>query len=83
MNSIERQQQIEVGLRDVGEVVGHAVNLVFGKMGFALLVFEFGKPGIGNYISNAQRSDMIQALRETADRLEKNQDIPPAGATIQ
>ena len=44
--------------------------------GFALLVFPFGDPGISNYISNAQRGDMITALREAADRLEKNEDIP-------
>lgn len=44
-------------------------------IGFALLVFEFHKPGISNYISNAQRADMITALRETADRLEKRQDF--------
>lgn len=30
---------------------------------------------IGNYISNAQRPEMIKVLRETADRLEKNQDF--------
>lgn len=38
-----------------------------------LLVWEFNKPGLANYVSNGDRSDMIKALRETADRLEKNQ----------
>lgn len=52
-------------------------------MGFALIVFDFDNPGIGNYISNAERSDMIKSLRETADRLERNQDIPPAHKIIQ
>lgn len=42
--------------------------------GFCLLVFGFNAPGISNYVSNANRADMIKALRETADRLEKNQD---------
>lgn len=42
--------------------------------GFMILVFEFNKPGISNYISNAQRPDMIKSLRETADRLENRQD---------
>lgn len=54
-----------------------------GKMGFALIVFELGKPGISNYVSNASREDMIKSLREAADRLEKNQDIPRAHSTIQ
>lgn len=48
------------------------------KMGFALVVFEFHKPGIGDYVSNADRPDMIKALRELADRLEKNEIIPAA-----
>jgi len=34
------------------------------------------EPGICNYISNGQRSDVIKALRETADRLENNEDNP-------
>lgn len=41
--------------------------------GYAVIVFPFNTPGISNYISNAERSTMIEALRETADRLEKNQ----------
>lgn len=41
--------------------------------GFAIIVFPFEKPGISNYISNAERPSMIKALRETADRIEKNQ----------
>lgn len=49
------------------------------RMGFGLIVFEFGegenKPG--DYISNAIRGDMVKALRETADRIERNEVIPP------
>ena len=44
-------------------------------MGFAILVFPFNS-GTSNYISNAQRPDMIKALRETANRLEKDQIFP-------
>lgn len=44
--------------------------------GFALFVFEFSKPGIGNYISNVQREDMIKALEETLARLKGAQDFP-------
>ena len=44
--------------------------------GFTLLVFKFNNPGESNYISNANRQDMIKALRETADRLEKQEDYP-------
>ena len=43
--------------------------------GFSIIVFPFNNAGISNYISNAERSTMITALRETADRLEKKQDF--------
>jgi hypothetical protein len=38
-----------------------------GKTGFMLLVFDFGEPKDNsrmNYISNAERADMLVALRE-------------------
>lgn len=40
---------------------------------FALVVWNDKQ--IGQYIANCQRADMIVALRETADRLERNQDV--------
>ena len=43
---------------------------------FAVLVLPSTNAGIGNYVSNASRKDMIKALRETADRIERNQDKP-------
>lgn len=49
------------------------------EMGFALLVFGFGKQYNyqgGDYVSNAKRDDMIKALRDTADRIEKGEVIP-------
>lgn len=45
-------------------------------LGFCLLTFETGDSDTpSNYISNCEREDMIKALRETADRLEKNSDF--------
>ncbi|WP_309086425.1 hypothetical protein [Chelativorans sp.] len=42
------------------------------KVGFALLLFEFGKVEAGrmNWISNADRRDMIVALKEMVAQLE-------------
>ncbi|MFN3686128.1 hypothetical protein [Salinarimonas sp.] len=42
------------------------------RVGFALLVFEFGKTEGGrvNYISNAQRAEMLTAMREYIARAE-------------
>ena len=45
-----------------------------GRALFVLLVFD--DPGIAQYVSNCDRSNIVQALRETADRLERRQDIP-------
>jgi len=47
-------------------------------MGFALIIFPFNDL-LSDYVSNAQRDDMIKVLRETADRIEKNDII---GKTI-
>lgn len=41
---------------------------------FTLLLWN--DPATGQYIGNCDRSDMIKALRETADRLEARQDVP-------
>ena len=42
---------------------------------FAVLFWPIGTHGIAQYGSNCRRSDMIAALRETADRLERRQDV--------
>lgn len=43
--------------------------------GFCLIVFPFDKPGIANYISNAQRATMIQALKDKVRVLEAKDDF--------
>jgi hypothetical protein len=45
-----------------------------GRALFVLVVFD--DPGVGQYVSNANRDDCIKAMREVADRLERRQDIP-------
>jgi hypothetical protein len=69
------RESMEKICRDIGQLIGSAMPEGWG---FSLLVFEFGGPG-GNasYISNARRVDMIKALREQADRLERHEDIRP------
>lgn len=52
-----------------------AAKMLPKDFGFTILVFPFNNPGVSNYISNANRSDMIKAMREAADRLEKKQDF--------
>lgn len=83
MSDVEKQQRIEEAMRDLAGAIGHVIKEEFGEMGFALIVFEFHKPGISNYISNARRHEMIMALRESADRLENNEDIHAVKTNIQ
>ena len=83
MSEVEKQKRIEEVMRGIAAGVEAVLNEQFGKKGFMLVVFDFHQPGISNYISNAQRAEMITTLRETADRLENNQDIPAAHTTIQ
>lgn len=80
---MNKQIEIQEFLKALAGAIDEEIQERFGKMGFAFILFEFNEPGISNYISNADRSDMIKTLRETADRLEKNQDVPPANTTIQ
>jgi len=43
--------------------------------GCTILVFPYERPEIANYISTANRQDMIKHLRDTADRLEQREDF--------
>jgi hypothetical protein len=52
--------------------VAQALGETFKGYGFALLVFRFGaeEKGRMNYISNAERADMVVALKELISILE-------------
>jgi hypothetical protein len=56
--------------------LGKVIDLAIDHKGFVLVVFEFDKPCIANYISNAKRENIIKALREMADKFERNKTIP-------
>lgn len=57
------------------KIIKKAKALLPNGWGVTVLVYPLGSPGIANYISDAQRSDMIKQLREVADRLESKQDF--------
>ena len=74
----ELKDMTEPELGDLFRYVARRVEGAFAdcrvaKPQFALLVWN--DPQIAQYVSNCERSSMIQALRETADRLEQNQDV--------
>ena len=57
------------------EMAKSVLKMLPKNFGFTLLVFPFSQPGVSNYISNANRSDMIKALRKAADMLENKEDF--------
>jgi hypothetical protein len=63
-------------MKGIAKALDEVLRQLHGeRMGFVISVFEFGAPGIGNYISNCRRGDAIEALRELADRLETGEHI--------
>ena len=65
--------EIEGNLKVVMQRVAEAIEkaLEEDNMGFALLVFDFGPGGRMNFISNANRRDMVKAMKELIENLEK------------
>lgn len=71
----------EPELRDYFGMLAAAVEAILpsgpsrqGRALFCLLVFD--DPGVAQYVSNCDRSTIVQALRECADRLESREDFP-------
>ena len=84
MTEAEIQQKTEKAMREIGNAIAECLQALAGhKMGFALIVFEFNKPGVSNYISNAERTTMIKGLKETVEKLKLNQDIPASIGPVQ
>jgi hypothetical protein len=74
MPSVPIEDNIRELMRDIGETLGRAIREATAKTGeqygFALLMFAMekigpaGEPGSLNYISNAERPSMIEAMKE-------------------
>lgn len=64
----------QIGAAKMRQLAGILSDELKG-LGFALFVFEFKAPGIANYISNAQREDMITALEEKLKRFKNQEDF--------
>lgn len=54
-------KELEEIARKLGRAIGGGLP---EGVGFALLLFDFGKDGNLTWISNAQRDDMLKALQE-------------------
>jgi hypothetical protein len=68
----------EPELRKLCNLMGKEIEWAAARCGvekpmFALLLFN--DPKIAQYVCNCRREDVIEAMRECADRLEKKQDV--------
>lgn len=62
-------------MRGLAEAIADALP---AKSGFCLLVFEMNTDqGTMSYISNANREDMVKALKEFISKAEKDARGPP------
>lgn len=59
--------ELEAKARAIGRIIGGACP---PGVGFSLQLFDFGDSGFCTYISNAQRDDMIKAMKELIGKLE-------------
>jgi hypothetical protein len=67
---------MEETARRVGALIGsvlddHAeANPESPRVGFCLMMFTFGEGGWATYLSNAEREDMVEAIRELLGNIE-------------
>jgi len=74
----EHQQRLHE-LEETAQAIAQTVGPIFDQAGecFALLGFSKGAGGWATWVSNAERSCMIQALEEMVETLKRNGDMPP------
>jgi hypothetical protein len=61
-------------LRKIGTSLG---NLIPAGFSFSLIIFPKDRPGLGCYISTADRNHSVHALRTAAVRLQRNETTKP------
>jgi len=81
---VSRDEQTLHRLEEAAQRLAQVIAPAFDAAGacFAVLGFTIGEGGWATWVSNAERGDVITALREMADNLERKLDTPP-GSRIQ
>lgn len=71
--------------RDFAPALHRALDELFGasKVGFALVLFDFGERGHMSYISNGHREGMVSLLKEWLAKLEAGLTTDPPGPTAE
>ena len=76
----------EEAMQNFARELSEVLDKLHGKhIGFTLITFDYDDPnGATNYISNADREDMILALGELIKVLKDHKDMPSSvGETLQ
>ena len=60
--------------REVGALIGESIKQSGGGYGFALFMFSFGDDPEMTWISNANRVDMVKALKEFIESIESGRE---------
>jgi len=71
---LSKLHKMEKVNREVGALIGESIKQSGGKYGFALFMFSFGNEQEMTWISNAERVDMIAALKEFIAKAESGQE---------
>lgn len=71
------QQEYQVLMKEVAKMVDEMFNGITRpkRTGFILMVFPFDHDGRCNYMSNAERSDVVIMLKEQIARFEGQPEI--------
>ena len=70
------EDMTEVELRELTTAILNGIKEKLPPMcAFTVLFWPIGTHGIAQYGSNCHRGDMIEALRTTASRLERREDV--------
>lgn len=72
MDEKTKRATLEEAERKMQSIARTVQGMIPQGWGFAVLCFSFGEKGFMNWVANAQREDMIKALREMADKLEND-----------
>lgn len=79
MSDHEYSPQVQAQHADDLKALGRRINTFLNPLkdlggpmttGFCLLIFDLGKTGRMNYLSNTERSDMLKALKEFTAHVE-------------
>jgi hypothetical protein len=63
----DKMRRLEALAREVGHLIGDAIEVGGVRQGFALMLFSFEGPEF-TWVSNAQRADMLKVLEEFVQR---------------